>query len=251
MLTPEEFYDNLAGDYDAMTQFAARLEKEKRTLGRVLERLPSTRAIDMGCGTGVHTVALAQLGVDVIGIDLSSRMLERARIHADSHAALHSAPVRFIQGNFLTALPTVSADLILSLGNSIPHISSRDSLRAVFAHWHGLLAEGGQVLLQLLNYRDVLRRGERIVGIRRESGKTIVRFYDFLDDALQFNILTIIDDAPDGPAHSLRSTRLSPFTDGDIATAAVEAGFDTVEKFGAMDFSPFIPDSRNLVAVLR
>ena len=249
MLTPEEFYDELAEDYDAMTQFAVRLEKLKPMLAGMLELLPARHAIDMGCGTGVHVMALAQLGVEVTGVDVSARMLERARAHAGRHATVDSAPVHFRQGDFLAPLPTGSADLLLCFGNSLPHLPSRDDLAAVFAHWRRLLLPGGRILIQLLNYRDVLRRGERIINIRRENDTTIIRFYDFLDDALRFNILTITD-TDGGPTHSLRSTRLSPFTDHDIGEAAESAGFTSVEEYADLEFRPFEDESPNLIAVL-
>jgi len=249
MLTPEEFYDDLAEDYDAMTQFAVRLEKEKRILAGVLELLSARHAIDMGCGTGVHAVALAQLGVEVTGVDVSTRMLERARAHAGRHATVDSAPVHFRQGDFLAPLPTASTDLLFCFGNSLSHLPSGGALAEVLAHWRHLLVPGGRVLIQLLNYRDILRHRERIVSIRRESETTIVRFYDFLDDALRFNILTITDD-DDGPSHSLRSTRLSPFTDEDILEAADSGGFTSVETYADLEFNPFEDESRNLVAVL-
>lgn len=249
MLTPEEFYDDLAEDYDAMTQFAVRLEKEKSVLAGVLELLPARHAIDMGCGTGVHAMALAQLGVEVTGVDVSARMLERARAHAGRHATVDSAPVHFLQGDFLTPLPAESADLLFCFGNSIPHLPSGNALDEALAHWRRLLAPGGHVLIQLLNYGDVLRRQDRIVNIRRDGETTIVRFYDFLEEALRFNILTIVD-GHDGPTHTLRSTRLSPFTDEDITEAADSAGFTSVEKYADLHFHPFEDGSPNLVAVL-
>ncbi len=243
MLTPEQFYDDLAPDYDAMTQFDARLEKQKSVLENVLGRLPATQVVDMGCGTGVHAVALAQLGCAVTGVDLSAGMLARAQAHADRLGAT----VRFVHGDFLAPLAGEAADLLLCLGNSIPHLPSRAALAAVLAHWRGLLAPAGHVLLQLLNYRRVLSARERIVNIHREDSRTIVRFYDFLDDALQFNILTIDTGTP--PGHSLRSTRLQPFTDRDLVEAGQTAGFASVGVYGGLDFRPFDTEQTDCVLV--
>lgn len=40
--------------------------------------------LDVGCGGGILTEALARAGADVIGIDLSGRPLEVARLHAEA-----------------------------------------------------------------------------------------------------------------------------------------------------------------------
>jgi SAM-dependent methyltransferase len=41
------------------------------------------RVLDPGCGTGEHTIHLARLGYDVLGIDVSQHAVEQARTNAD------------------------------------------------------------------------------------------------------------------------------------------------------------------------
>lgn len=246
MLTPEEFYDALADQYDGMTQFSARLQRQQEILASLLESLPAKTAVDMGCGTGVHAIALARLGLDVTGVDLSEGMLSRARAHAEET----DSAVRFIAGDFLAPVPSTPAELLLCLGNSLPHLESREALTAVLKHWRKLTAPGGHVLIQLLNYRRVLAKRERIVNIRRSGSDTIIRFYDFLDDTLQFNILTIRE-AGGAMTHSIQSTRLLPFRDSDFLSAAPAAGFSTVRTHGSLALDPFTDDSTDLVVVLH
>src|SRR5919109_2001725 len=47
--------------------------------------------LDAGCGTGEHTIHLARLGYDVVGVDLSGPALEEAR----ANAASRQVPARF------------------------------------------------------------------------------------------------------------------------------------------------------------
>lgn len=244
ILDPDAFYDSLASEYDAMTQFAARLEKQRSILSQYAG---AHRAIDMGCGTGIHSIALAQLGVRVVGIDVSAGMLDRARTHA---AGLNVA-VDFVQGDFLStpSAPVLPAELLLCLGNSLPHIE-RALLPRVLAHWRALMAPGGNVVIQLLNYERVLRERERIVNIRKTADGTVLRFYDFLDEGVQFNILTMTE-TEQGLTHTLRSTRLSPFTASDIASAARDAGFAHVRLYSTVTGEPFIPDATDCVAMLE
>ncbi len=52
----------------------------------LLDRVaPGERVLDLGCGEGDFTVALAAAGVDVVGADVAERALERARAR---HGAL-------------------------------------------------------------------------------------------------------------------------------------------------------------------
>jgi glycine/sarcosine N-methyltransferase len=245
MLEPSAFYNRLADVYDGMTQFSVRLDANRTLLGELLDRHPAKRIVDMGCGTGVHSIALAQLGNDVTGVDVSAGMLGKAA----THAADAGARVELLLGDFLSPVPRTPVDLLLCLGNSLPHLDSVEALQAVLSHWRGLVKQDGHVVIQLLNYRRVLDLGERIVNIRRDGGTTIVRFYDFLDTRLRFNILSITE-TPDGLEHDLQSTLLSPFTAEDIESAAVEAGFTKVEFLGSLRFAPFTSESTDLVVTM-
>lgn len=59
---------------------------------------PGSRLLDLGCGPGLYANRLAARGVQVLGIDVSSRSLEFAREVARSR----SLPASFRQGNYLT-----------------------------------------------------------------------------------------------------------------------------------------------------
>ena len=67
------------------------------------------RVIDLGCGTGLAARAFAAVAGDIIGIDLSPRMIERARL-TGLYAELDVAEI--VQG--LVRQPDASADLILA-----------------------------------------------------------------------------------------------------------------------------------------
>jgi 2-polyprenyl-3-methyl-5-hydroxy-6-metoxy-1,4-benzoquinol methylase len=58
-----------------------------------LERtgLISGKVLDVGCGTGEHTILLARLGYDVRGIDFAPEAIEKARRNADANGV----PARF------------------------------------------------------------------------------------------------------------------------------------------------------------
>jgi ubiquinone/menaquinone biosynthesis C-methylase UbiE len=240
------FYDSLSDFYDGMISFDTRLEKERATMQNLRERVRMERVLDMGCGTGVQSIALAQLGARVIGVDVSKGMLSKAHAHARSLGV----DVEFVHGDFLQPLPPESVDALLCFGNSLPHIPSDEDLCGVFTHWRRLLAPDGVVLLQLLNYRRILAEQQRIVNIRRHGDATIVRFYDFLPAALRFNILTIYE-GPGAVTHTLQSTELQPFTDERMRDAASRAGFSMLDVYGDVRFAPYSEASTDCVVVMK
>ena len=74
---PQSF-DHLAARYDRL---ATLLGAELQTW--LLFHLPTRgdRAVDLGCGTGVHTELLADRYGEVLGVDLSAPMVAHARRH--------------------------------------------------------------------------------------------------------------------------------------------------------------------------
>lgn len=70
-------YDGIADWYD--TEFQPERPTETwETLVRLLGA-PAGSVLDVGCGTGVYSAGLVELGWDVTGVDVSADMLRRAR----------------------------------------------------------------------------------------------------------------------------------------------------------------------------
>ena len=246
-LAPSAFYDAAASSYDTMTDFARRVPREAAVLQPLVGRFGIRSAADMGCGTGVHVCALSTLDVATTGYDVSAEMLRRARVNAGAYSS-----ARFVEGDFVTpALYNSGAvDAIFCLGNSLAHIESDGELAHTFSHWRGALRGGGRAIVQLLNYERILADRERVVAVRSDAGTTIVRFYDFTEPRLTFNILTI--DATAQPIrHTLHTTLLTPFTVSQLREAAAAAGFAAVKIFSSLALDAWDPSGRDLIAVLE
>lgn len=67
------------------------------------------RGLDLGCGTGLMAVALAGACTELIGVDLSQRMLDRAA-QGGHYTSLHCMDVT----RFLAGEGTASADLVIA-----------------------------------------------------------------------------------------------------------------------------------------
>jgi 2-polyprenyl-3-methyl-5-hydroxy-6-metoxy-1,4-benzoquinol methylase len=68
-------------------------------LARVIaeEKIKPCRVIDIGCGSGINAVWLAQQGFDVTGVDITPLAIEKAR----ARAAASGVQVRFVEDDVL------------------------------------------------------------------------------------------------------------------------------------------------------
>jgi predicted TPR repeat methyltransferase len=122
------------------------------------------RAIDLGCGTGLAAQAFAKEVDAFTGIDLSPRMIERARatgLYADLEVA------EMVQG--LGSRPDASADLILA-ADAVVYLSDLEPLLREVAR---VLAPGG-----LLAFTAETHGGDGVIigeGLRYAHGAAYVR----------------------------------------------------------------------------
>ena len=76
-----ETWDDLVGD--AWVRHADEIDAHSAPFGaallEALTPVPGRRILDVGCGVGSTTISLARRGADVVGIDLSTRMIDHAR----------------------------------------------------------------------------------------------------------------------------------------------------------------------------
>jgi len=231
-----DLYEHIAGDYDEVTGAAGRQKPAEEFLAELRRRHPYDRVLDVACGNGLHAMILARAGVSVTGADISGPMLDQARRRA-AEAGLSvqwvHAPMQEIAGHVEGPF-----DAILCLGNSLPHLLADGLLAQTLAGLARLLAPGGAVVLQLLNYARILAGRERIVGVTRRDNVEYVRFYDFPGDLVRFNVLKLTWTAG-RCEHDLADTLLRPYTPQEITEACRAAGLGRVECYAGLNFAPF------------
>jgi release factor glutamine methyltransferase len=132
-----------------------------------IENTPQPRILDLGTGSGCIAIslALARPDAEVWAVDRSSTALEIA----ERNAALLGARVRFLESDWLSAIPVQVFDLIVStppyIAPNDPHLSQGDlrfepgsalaaadaglaDLRQIVAAAQGRLSPGGWVLCE-------------------------------------------------------------------------------------------------------
>lgn len=249
-MTQMPFYDALASDYDRFVNWEGRLAHELPFLERLFAGHDVRRVVDAACGTGHHAIALAKRGYQVVGADLSAAMVEQAR----QNAAAAGVEVRFAVAGLggLAALGE-TFDAVLCLGNSLPHLLTEKALTEALADFSAVLHPGGLVAIQNRNFDRVWRQRERFMGPQAcregEQEWLFVRFYDFHDETITFNMVRLRRDGEIW-TQDVESTELRPIFRDELADALRTAGFFQAAFYGSYDGSAFGPaHSGDLIVV--
>lgn len=109
--------------------------------------------VDLGCGSGIWAADLTRHGYDVLGIDISSAMIELARRRAPS--------AKFVNASFLNAkLPSCNA--VTAIGEIFNYTfdgrNSRRELARFFRRVYEALRPGGVFIFDIAEPGRALRR---------------------------------------------------------------------------------------------
>src|SRR5260370_27929100 len=148
----EHYQTFLADHYTWMSgPYVDKVAHQRDLLMRSRIVLGTTReALDLGCGPGAQSVALAELGFSVTAIDANAQLLDELRNHADN------LPIRTVLHDLCAlascpALPA-QADAAVFVGDIIPHLPSTHCVTTLFIQVSGLLGPHGKFIL---GFRDL------------------------------------------------------------------------------------------------
>lgn len=147
VVSTQEGYDRWAEVYDAEANPLVILEGPE--VARALGDVRDLEILDVGCGTGRHSVELAKAGARVTGVDFSTGMLDKARAKAGAEA------VRFIHQNAADALPfeAHSFDRVISC-LVVDHVKD---LKAFFGELRRVCRDDGFIVISVMHPAMMLK----------------------------------------------------------------------------------------------
>ena len=168
MNTPYSAYDQLAWFYNRYwgARFPAMALPILDRL--LLSALPSgARILDLCCGTGHVTKAVAERGFDVVGIDGSLEMLRFARGNVPAASFVHANACAFAMAP--------AFDAAIATFDSINHIMSAAELSALLANVRGALKDGGRFVFDINDEAAYLSEWGKSSWIVEADNACIVR----------------------------------------------------------------------------
>lgn len=213
-------YDHLQGERDDLDPYIA-----------MVDEFGVRSVLDVGCGTGTLACALADRGVDVIGVDPAAASLEVARTKPRADR------VRWILGD-ATSLPEGAVDLACLTGNAAQVFLTDDSWLATLRGIRRSLRPSGRLVFETRDPAD--RAWERWSPdasrqrVAIDSLGEVESWHEVTEVAMPLVSFRTTFRFPDGEEMSSAST-LRFRDDEEIRVSLASAGFEVAERRGAPD----------------
>lgn len=241
-------FSKISSYYDLMTGHSRRLVNDFGVIKHLVEKFDIKSALDAGCGSGVHTIILSKIGIDVLGFDASPEMLSLAETNA-----LKEGVKPLFKHEFFETIPEEwwgKYDTVFCLANSLVGVLNAQRLSLAMKSFQRALKPGGRAIIQILNTAWFMDNDERIIKVSTEENYTFVRFLDFDEKETRLNVIVIEHDLGK-VKHEFISTPIFAMDAEMIKLAAETAGFSQSEFYSDLVMSrPLSRDSRDLVVVL-
>lgn len=236
------FYKELSRVYDIV------FKKDDTTVDFLKKDLSSrSEILDLACGTGTYALELAKDGHDVIGIDLDSDMIEKAKIKASSNSArFYCEDMR----SFRKITEDRLSDRIFCIGNSLVHLKDKSDIRKFIKTIYDSLKEDGSMIIQIINYDRILDNGvTKLPTIDRSSeGVKFIRNYNVSKDKSTLDFDTELIISSDGEERAYKnSIPLLALRSEEIIEILKDVGFSELEVYSDFDETIFNKDSFALV----
>ena len=242
---PADWYDGFfEGDYLDLLALRFPAERTEHEVDFIVEKLgiePPARILDLACGHGRISVALARRGYRVTGLDLSPRSLALA----SAAAARECLEVEWVHADMREIPDDARFDAVVNVFTAFGYFDDDAENQRVLDGVARALVPGGVFLMDVINLLSLARRyadrwwddlGEGVVQLAEHR-------FDFLRGRNTARWTFI---RPDGTrselVHSVRT-----YAPNELAAMLERAGLEVESAWGGFDGSELSFDGRRLI----
>jgi SAM-dependent methyltransferase len=231
MTTVREHYDALLAEhYSRMFgDFEVKAAEQRALLERlgVTAASPGALAVDLGCGSGFQSVALARLGYRVLAVDFSRQLLDELT------ARTRGLAVEAVAGDIrdVARLAPQGVALAVCMGDTLSHLEREADLERVFQGVASRLVLGGRLVLSFRDLSGELRDLDRVIPVGAWDDLVMTCFLEYEDASVKVHDLVWVRQADGWRLRKgmYRKLRLAP---ARVAERMIAAGF-AVERHDA------------------
>lgn len=250
----EEYHDWMAKHFSFAMGWEERTNVEIPPLVKLFKDSEAKRILDIGCGSGDYSIALAERGFHVLGLEGSKGMFNEAKDKWRKLPKDIKKNVDFLYGDYTKSLDNIRGkyDAAIFMASSFMHLPNiymqvLEKLNSVLSKKNGL------IILELSNYDKAIKyRNNLRRFVVRESKiasgwkHAYLWFYDppkKKGDLLMLNVAMFDFDVRTWRFRGMNSVVTTPFTQEDLERLFTAYNFRKVSFSGSKEGEPILKDN--------
>jgi ubiquinone/menaquinone biosynthesis C-methylase UbiE len=200
--------------------------------------------LDLCCGPGRHSVALAKRGFQVTAVDRTRFLLNKARRHARSARA----KIEFVHSDMREFVRPGAYRLVLNLWTSFGYFDKKDDDRRALRNMFVSLQPRGVCVIDVFGKERLAKIMQASHATRHADGSLMVELHEIFDDWTRIRNEWILI-----KRNKVRSFKFhhTLYSGQELKDLLRQAGFAEVKLYGEFDGQPYGPDAPRLIAVAR
>lgn len=201
-------------------------------------------ALDLCCGPGRCSIALANAGFSVTGVDRTKFLLDKAR----GKARATRARVEWIHMDMRDFTRDAAFDLVINMFTSFGYFDDKDEDLLVLRNVFDSLKPGGVFLIDVVGKELLADIFQPTVSNMLPDGSMLVQRHEIFDNWTRIRNEWIL--VRKGRTKSFRFHH-TVYSGQELKDRMLQAGFTDVALYGSLDGEPYGPTAQRLIAVAR
>jgi SAM-dependent methyltransferase len=171
-----DFYSWMSGDFETRHKDFQRFLVDNGIIPSA-----ATKAIDLGAGHGIQSVALAKLGFTVIAVDFNKHLLDELKVNAKG------LPIELVLDDIRNVRQFADKDveLIICCGDTLTHLNNKGEVEGLIADISSILKPGGKAVLSFRDYSAALTADDRFIPVKSDETRILTCVLEFEEDSVR------------------------------------------------------------------
>ncbi len=200
--------------------------------------------LDLCCGPGRHSLALAKRGIRVTAVDRSEFLLSKAK----AEAAKLNLEIEFVLDDMRQFVRNHSFSLILNMFTSFGYFDDKEDDLTVLRNAYQSLNDGGALLIDAFGKEPLARKFQPTSSTQGPDGVLLIERHEICEDWTRCRNEWIL--VKDETARSF-NFQINLYSGQEMKDIMQRAGFDEVAVFGDLDGSEYGINANRLIAIGR